>query len=196
MGVAEQVDSGRTAKNILISADDASLFDADTAQDWQKDLFVSWLFQTCIRLQTSLDRRFLTYGMTMQEASILLRCVESHSTTPGKLAVVLGRDKGKITRFVYRLERSGLITRDIYHRDKRYSIIKPTKKAKQLARSLVQVSESIRTELFLGIQDSDLLRFGSTLRLLYKNASAIMAKPRTDPARSRRRIGALDKTER
>jgi hypothetical protein len=37
------------------------------SQEWRKDLLMSWLFQTCIRLQTSLDRRFLRFGMTVQE---------------------------------------------------------------------------------------------------------------------------------
>jgi hypothetical protein len=51
--------------------------------EWRKDLLMSWLFQTCIRLQTSLDRRFLGFGMTVQEASVLLRCVEARSSHPG-----------------------------------------------------------------------------------------------------------------
>ena len=69
-----------------------------------KDLLMSWMFQTCIKLQTSLDRRFLRFGMTVQEASVLLRCVEARNITPGQLAVGLGRDKGMITRFIDRLE--------------------------------------------------------------------------------------------
>src|SRR6267378_4290281 len=75
-----------------------------SAPEWRKDLLVSWLFRTCIRLQTSLDRRFLKFGMTLQEASVLLCCVEDRRTTPGQLAIALGRDKGKITRFIDRLE--------------------------------------------------------------------------------------------
>src|ERR1700752_5071997 len=98
--------------------------------DWRKDLLVSWLFQTCIKLQTSLDRRFLRFGMTVQEASVLLRCVEARRITPGRLAIALGRDKGKITRFVDRLESSGLLTRDIDPSDRRFSILKPTAKGK------------------------------------------------------------------
>ena len=87
---------------------------------------MSWLFQTSIRLQTSLDRRFLRFGMTVQEAGVLLRCVEARIITPGQLAVGLGRDKGMITRFIDRLEFSRLIIRDINPRDRRFSVIKPT----------------------------------------------------------------------
>ena len=103
---------------------------------------MSWLFQTCIKLQTSLDRRFLRLGMTVQEASVLLRCVEARKVTPGQLAIVLGRDKGKITRFVDRLESSRLLTRDIDRRDRRFSILKPTARGKQVARALASVFES------------------------------------------------------
>ena len=82
-------------------------------QEWRKDLLMSWLFQTCIRLQRSLDSRFLKFGMTVQEASVLLRCVEAGRITPGQLAVQLARDKGMITRFINRLEQGRLLARDI-----------------------------------------------------------------------------------
>src|ERR1700688_4126793 len=80
------------------------------AQEWSKDLLVSWLFQTCIKLQTSLDRCFLSYGLTMQEATLLLRCVETQRTTPGKLAAIVGRDKGKVTRLLNPWGRGGICT--------------------------------------------------------------------------------------
>ena len=86
---------------------------AMSAQKWRKDLLVPWLFQTCIRPQTSLDRRFLRFGMTVQEASALLRCVEARTITPGRLAVVLGRDKGKMSRVIDRLGSSRLLLREI-----------------------------------------------------------------------------------
>jgi DNA-binding MarR family transcriptional regulator len=118
-----------------------------SAPEWCKDLLVSWLFRTCIRLQTSLDRRFLKFGMTLQEASVLLRYVEDRGTTPGQLAISLGRDKTKITRFIDRLEASRLVTRDIHLRDRRFSVIKPTGKGKQIARALTSVVDNIRKEL-------------------------------------------------
>jgi len=70
-------------------SDGARPLEAITAQEWSKDLLVSWLFQTCIKLQTSLDRCFLKFGLTAQEATALLRCAEMERTTPGKLAEIL-----------------------------------------------------------------------------------------------------------
>ncbi len=159
-----------------------------TAQEWRKDLLVSWIFQTCIRLQTSMDRRFLKYGLTQQEASVLLRCVETRRITPGKLAAALGRDKGKITRFVDRLEVGGLVTRDNDRRDRRYSVLKPTAKGKKVARDLFCVFDAIRKELFVGIAENDVRRLSQMLSHLHKNAIQIGATQRHVAVR-RRRIG-------
>jgi DNA-binding MarR family transcriptional regulator len=158
--------------------------------EWRKDLLTSWLLQTCIKLQTSLDRRFLRFGMTVQEASVLLRCVEALIITPGQLAIALGRDKGKITGIVDRLESSRLLTRDINRRDRRFSILKPSAKGKQVARALASVFDSIRKELFVGILESDVLRLGKMLPQLYKNAVHIGSRHRGDPVRGRKRIGS------
>ena len=160
-----------------------------TAQEWGKDLLVFWLFQTCIKLQTSLDRCFLRYGLTMQEATLLLRCVETQRTTPGKLAAIVGRDKGKVTRIIDVLESSGLVTREVDARDRRHSIIRATSKGKHLARILAHVVDNIRTELFLGIREKDVLQFGAMLAQLHKNANNITSRQESAPARRRRRIG-------
>lgn len=160
-----------------------------SAHKWCKDLLVFWLFQTCIKLQTSLDRRFLKYGMTLQEASVLLRCVQAQRITPGKLALILGRDKGKITRFIDRLESGHLITREVYLLDRRCSVLKPTGKGRQVARALTSVFESIRKEIFVGILKRDVRQLGQILPQLHKNA-AKMGSPRDRVAvRQRRRIG-------
>src|ERR1700680_1354236 len=136
MGKQAQLRRGRKVASACLPISSGGLPKALRGQEWRKDLLVSWLFRTCIRLQTSLDRRFLKFGITLQEASALLRCVETRSTTPGRLAIALGRDKGKITRFIDRLEASRLVTRDIDRRDRRSSALKPTAKGKRVAREL------------------------------------------------------------
>jgi DNA-binding MarR family transcriptional regulator len=128
--------------------------------------------------------------MTVQEASVLLRCVEARRITPGRLAIALGRDKGKITRFVDRLESSRLLTRDIDPRDRRLSILKPTAKGKQVAQGLGSLFDSIREELFAGILESDVLRLGKMLPQLHKNAVRIGSGQKCDAPRVRKRIGS------
>src|SRR5271169_1055482 len=69
-------------------------------REWRGEDLISLLFRTSIRLQTTFDRRFAEFGITAQEAAVLVRCVEAGETSAGKLAQAIGRDKGKITRFV------------------------------------------------------------------------------------------------
>jgi DNA-binding MarR family transcriptional regulator len=166
-----------------------------TSTEWRKDLLLSWLFQTCIRLQTSLDRRFLRFGMTVQEASVLLRCIEARNITPGQLAVRLGRDKGMITRFIDRLESSGLITRGINPRDRRFSVLKPTGKGKQVARDLACQFDHIRKELFVGTSESDVRRLSKALAQLHKNAADIGSPQKCAAVRQHRRIGGHEVKE-
>jgi DNA-binding MarR family transcriptional regulator len=170
-------------------SDGARPLEVLSAQEWSKDLLVSWLFRTCFKLQTSMDRCFLKFGLTVQEATLLLRCAEMQRITPGKLAAIVGRDKGKVTRVIDRLESSGLVTREMYARDRRCSIIRATRKGKKLARDLAYVFDRIRTELFLGIKENDVLQLGAMLPQLHKNSSKINSGQESDPVRRRRRIG-------
>ena len=181
----------RTPKvaSVFVPISRGGLSKQSRGRDWRKDLLMSWLFQTCIRLQTSLDRRFLRFGMTVQEASVLLRCVEARSITPGLLAVGLGRDKGMITRFINRLEQSGLLARDINQRDRRFADLKPTAKGKRVARDLAAVFYKVRRELFVGISESDVQRLSNMLARLHRNAGDIGSQQKCAPFRRRRRIG-------
>jgi DNA-binding MarR family transcriptional regulator len=190
MGKHAQIGQGRKAASALVATSGRGVSKPLRGQEWRRDLLTSWLFQTCIKLQTSLDRRFLRFGMTVQEASVLLRCVEARGITPGRLAIALGRDKGKITRFVDRLESSRLLTRDIDPRDRRFSILKPTAKGKQVAQGLGSLFDSIREELFAGILESDVLRLGKMLPQLHKNAVRIGSGQKCDAPRVRKRIGS------
>jgi len=189
MGLPNQIRSDEKPVKAPTPADGVCPLEVLTAEEWSKDLFVSWLFQTCIKLQTSLDRCFLKFGLTVQEATVLLRCAEMQTITPGKLAAIVGRDKGKVTRVIDRLESSSLVTREVYSRDRRYSILRATRKGKLLARELAYVFDSIRTELFLGIRESDVFRLGAMLPQLHKNASNINSGQKSDLLRRRRRIG-------
>jgi DNA-binding MarR family transcriptional regulator len=190
MGKHAQIERSRKVVSVFVPISGRGSPKPPIVGEWQGDLLTSWLFQTCIKLQTSLDRRFRKFGMTVQEANVLLRCVEARRITPGQLAMALGRDKGKITRFVDRLELSRLVTRDIGRRDRRFSILKPTAKGKHLARDLASVFDSIRKELFTGILESDVLRLGEILSKLHKNAVRIGSRQKCDAVPESRRIGS------
>lgn len=160
-----------------------------SSKEWHKELLLSWLFQTCFKLQAVLDRRFLHFGVTFQEAAVLTRCVEAGEIMPGRLALRLGRDKGKITRFVDRLEAAKLVKRQVNPRDRRYSIIKPTPQGKRLAERIASTFDHIRKELFVGVLDSDIQGLDRTLPQLHRNAVRIGTKRSVPVGRRTPRIG-------
>jgi DNA-binding MarR family transcriptional regulator len=147
--------------------------DSLSPKDWHRDLLVSWLFQTCFKLQSALDRRFFPLGTTFQEAAILMYCVDAGEITPGKLAVALARDKGAITRFLDRLEVSCLVTRGPDPADRRRCIIKATPKGKRISQNIAANFGDIREELFADVLDTDIGQLAKTLRQLHLNASRV-----------------------
>ena len=77
MGKHAKIEPAQKVASVFVPISRSGLSKQLRGKEWRKDLLMSWLFQRCIRLQTSLDRRFLRFGMTVQEASVLLRCVEA-----------------------------------------------------------------------------------------------------------------------
>lgn len=147
--------------------------DYDGVREWQAELSISHLFRTSIRLQTAFDRCFHNFGMTAQEAAVLVQCAEAGETTAGKLAKTIGRDKGKITRFVDRLETSGYLTRRSDPRDHRLLIIRATNKGRRIAPDLKARFEEIRAEFFQGVLNVDLDRLETLLAQLHANAERL-----------------------
>jgi DNA-binding MarR family transcriptional regulator len=142
-------------------------------REWQAELSISWLFRTSIRLQTAFDRCFSPFGMTAQEAAVLLHCAEDGETSAGKLARTMGRDKGKITRFVDRLETSGFLTRKSDPRDHRLLIIKATSRGRRVVPQLKVRFEEIRGQFFEGVLNVDIDKLETVLSQLHANAERL-----------------------
>ena len=142
-------------------------------REWQAELSISRLFRTSIRLQTAFDRCFSQFGMTAQEASVLVHCSEDGETSAGKLAKAMGRDKGKITRFVDRLEASGFVSRRSDPRDHRLLIIKATGKGRRVAPQLKARFEEVRSQFFEGVLNVDIDKLEAVLSQLHANAERL-----------------------
>jgi MarR family transcriptional regulator for hemolysin len=142
-------------------------------REWQAELSISWLFRTSIRLQTAFDRCFSQFGMTAQEAALLVHCAEEQETSAGKLAKAMGRDKGKITRFVDRLEASGFLTRKSDPRDHRLFIIKATNRGRRVAPDLKIRFEEVRSQFFEGVLNVDIDKLETVLSQLHANAERL-----------------------
>lgn len=144
-------------------------------REWQAELSISRLFRTSIRLQTAFDRCFGQFGMTAQEAAVLVHCVEEGETSAGKLARAMGRDKGKITRFVDRLETNGFLTRRSDPRDHRLQIIKATNRGRRVVPDLKVRFEEVRSQFFQGILNVDIDKLEVLLSQLHENAERLCA---------------------
>jgi DNA-binding MarR family transcriptional regulator len=142
-------------------------------REWRGEDLISLLFRTSIRLQTTFDRRFTEFGITAQEAAVLVRCVEAGEISASKLALAMGRDKGKITRFVSRLEASRLLTRTANPKDHRLLIIKATRRGTRMAPRLRMIFEELREQFFDAILTQDIDQLGSLLSQLYENAGRL-----------------------
>src|SRR5580698_6701202 len=142
-------------------------------REWQAELSISRLFRTSIRLQTAFDRCFSPFGMTAQEAAVLLHCAEEGETSAGKLARAMGRDKGKITRFVDRLETSGFLTRKSDPRDHRLLIIKATSRGRRVVPQLKVRFEEVRSQFFEGVLNVDIDKLETVLSQLHANAERL-----------------------
>lgn len=142
---------------------------ADTSES-QEELLVSLLFRTSIRLQNTFDRCFVRFKMTAQEAAVLIRCVEAGEISARRLADIMSRDKGKITRFVDRLEAASFLSRKSDPRDHRSLVIKATSRGRRVAPRLKNMFEGIRKQFFAGILADDIDRAQSILTQLHANA--------------------------
>jgi DNA-binding MarR family transcriptional regulator len=142
-------------------------------REWQGENLISLLFRTSIKLQTTFDRRFSPFGITAQEAAVLVRCVEEGETSAGKLARAMGRDKGKITRFVNRLQASHLLTRTSDPSDRRLLIIRATSRGRRVAPRLRVIFDELRKQFFDAILTQDIDQLGFLLSQLYENAGRL-----------------------
>jgi DNA-binding MarR family transcriptional regulator len=158
------------SRSLVKSAKPPDLSEAD----WRRENLLASVLQTGMHLQASLDKSFSRHGLTMLDASVLLRCVEARIVlTPGKLAVALGRDKGSITRVVDRLEKKCFVTRVAGRHDRRTWLLKPTNRAKKIAPTLRALFNGLRRQLFTEILESDLDHLTHSLARLRKNAAVV-----------------------
>lgn len=177
-GTAQSGKHGGFLRNRLATAQKSQGKYGDI-RELQAELSIAWLFRTSIRLQNAFDRCFGQFGMTAQEAAVLVRCVEEGETSAGKLAKAIGRDKGKITRFVDRLEASGFLTRRNDPRDHRVVIIKATSRGRRIAPHLEMKFDAVRGQFFEGVLKVDIDKLETLLARLYANAEAFARKEST-----------------
>ncbi len=105
-------------------------------------------------LRTALDQRFATFGLTSQQAGLLVH-VYTGQSSPRRLADLLGTDTAGITRLVDRLETKKLVRRAPDPGDRRAVMVELTKTGRALIPELPPVFEAVAADLTRGVDPGD-----------------------------------------
>lgn len=127
--------------------------------------------QLARELRTCLDQRFAEFGLTSQQAGILLH-VSRGETSPRRLAQLLGTDTAGMTRLLDRLDAKRLVQRAPDSRDRRSIVITLTDEGAALVPKIPPVFGQTATRLSGGIDQDELQIAHRVLVRMQENLSA------------------------
>ena len=119
-------------------------------------------------MTTVLDRRFAAFGLTTQQAALLL-AAGSGTSTPRQLMDVIGTDTAGMTKLLDRLQAKGLAERHANPADRRSVLIVPTEGGLALVPKLAPVFGDVVKDLFDGFSDAEIAQFTSALKRMKDN---------------------------
>jgi DNA-binding MarR family transcriptional regulator len=128
----------------------------------------SLLHQVVRDVTTKLDRRFASFGVTTQQAALLLSAVGGGSS-PGQLMNVVGTDTAGMTKLLDRLEIKGLVRRCPNPDDRRSVLVELTDQGLMLVPQLRPVFGEVTSQLFEGFSGEEIAGFTSSLRRMREN---------------------------
>ena len=135
-----------------------------------------------IQLQTVLDRRFQSLGVTAQEAALLVRCSEAREISAGNLARLMGRDKGGITRHLDSLKAKGLVQRMAKVRDRRITIVQVTPRGQRLVPRCMDIFLEMRARVLDEIFDVEIQQISGALARMYETLAGPKSERQSSPA--------------
>jgi DNA-binding MarR family transcriptional regulator len=119
-------------------------------------------------MTTVLDRRFAAFGLTTQQAALLL-AAGSGTSTPRQLMDLIGTDTAGLTRLLDRLQGKGLAGRRPNPADRRSVLVVPTDSGLALVPELAPVFGEVVMQLFAGFADTEIAQFTSALQRMSQN---------------------------
>lgn len=127
--------------------------------------------QVARELTASLDRQLAPFGLTAQQAGVLLRSAPQPAS-PKQLAPLLGTDTAGMTRLLDRLEAKGLVRRERHPQDRRSIVIGLTDDGKALLPRLPPIFGRVTTRLFAGFTGDETQQVAELLRRMLDNLRA------------------------
>jgi DNA-binding MarR family transcriptional regulator len=137
----------------------------------------SLLHQVARDLATALDRQLAPFGLTAQQAALLLHASRQQSS-PSQLMAVLGTDTAGMTKLADRLEAKHLVERRPNPADRRSVIVALTEHGQALAPQLGPVFGRVTRQLFNGFSADEIGVLTAMMERMRGNlASAATTRP-------------------
>jgi DNA-binding MarR family transcriptional regulator len=127
------------------------------------------MFKLARSLRTAVDRELLPYGITSQQAALMLVARMHGGRSPHHFAGPLGTDTAGMTRLVDRLEAKGLVLRQSMETDRRAVRIDLTEAGEALTPNLVAAFERVSAQLLDGFAESEVEQLRSFMHRLLAN---------------------------
>jgi DNA-binding MarR family transcriptional regulator len=129
----------------------------------------SLLHQVARDLATALDRQLAPFGLTAQQAALLLHVSRQPAASPSQLMTALGTDTAGMTRLADRLEGKHLIKRHPNPQDRRSVLIALTEHGQALVPRLGPVFGGVTRRLFNGFSAGEIGDLTAMLERMAEN---------------------------
>jgi DNA-binding MarR family transcriptional regulator len=134
----------------------------------------SLLHQVGRELGTALERQLAPYGITAQQAALLLHAGRQDSG-PSQLMALLGTDTAGMTKLLDRLESKGLLQRRPRPDDRRAVVIELTDQGRALVPRLPPVFGRVTSQLLAGFSTDEVNQLTTTLQRMLDNLRTVAA---------------------
>jgi DNA-binding MarR family transcriptional regulator len=133
----------------------------------------SLVYQVARDLATALDRQLAPFGVTAQQAALLLQ-VSHGQASPSQLIRALGTDTAGMTKLTDRLEAKDLIERHRNPEDRRSVLIALTEPGQALVPQLMPVFGRVTSQLFSGFSAEEIGALAAMLERMRGNLSSAL----------------------
>jgi DNA-binding MarR family transcriptional regulator len=134
-------------------------------------------------MRIALDRRMAPYGLTCQQALLLIRCVRNRGASLNQLRPHLGTDNAGVSRLADRLEAAALVQRT-RGSDRRALALQATRAGTALAPRLEKVLDDLQRELTAGLSREEVAAAYELLGKILVNAKALNGADQPPPGGS------------
>ncbi len=131
----------------------------------------SLIHQVGRELGTALERQLAPYGITAQQAALLLHAGRQE-TGPSQLMTQLGTDTAGMTKLLDRLEDKGLLRRRRHPDDRRAIIIELTDQGRALVPRLPPIFGRVTRQLLTGFSTDEISQLMAMLQRMLDNLHA------------------------